>query len=117
MPQVYQEQLDGNKVVSPVQFTHLNEGLVKSRAIAKGEVIRWKGANNDEVEGILHYPLKYEAGKKNPLITAIHRGPTGTPIGFWDNHRAYPPPFPPHPTALRPPGKLHPPRHPGIKCA
>jgi dipeptidyl aminopeptidase/acylaminoacyl peptidase len=90
MPQLYRAQLDGNKLVSPVQLTHLNDGLAKSRAFAKGEVIRWKGANNDEVEGILHYPAKYEAGKKYPLITPIHGGPTGADMDFWDNNWAYP---------------------------
>jgi dipeptidyl aminopeptidase/acylaminoacyl peptidase/formylglycine-generating enzyme required for sulfatase activity len=90
MPQLYHARLDGNKLVSPVQFTHMNEGLIKSRAIAKAEVIRWKGANSDEVEGILHYPVNYEAGKKYPLITAIHGGPTGADMDFWDNNWAYP---------------------------
>ena len=90
MPQLYRAQFDGNKLVSPMQLTHLNDGLVKSRVIAKAEVIRWKGANNDEVEGILHYPAKYEAGKKYPLITAIHGGPSGSDKDFWDNNWAYP---------------------------
>jgi len=90
MPQLYRAQLDGSKLLAPVQVTHLNDGLVKSRAIAKAEVIRWKGANNDEVEGILHYPAKYEAGKKYPLITAIHGGPAGSDKDFWDNNWAYP---------------------------
>jgi len=90
MPQLYRAQLDGNKLVSQVQLTHLNDGLVKSRAIAKAEVIRWKGANKDEVEGILHYPVKYEAGKKYPLITAIHGGPAGSDKDFWENNWAYP---------------------------
>ncbi len=90
MPQLYRAQLDGDKLVSAVQLTHLNDGLVKSRAIAKAEVIRWKGSNNDEVEGILHYPVKYEAGKKYPLITAIHGGPAGADMDFWDNNWAYP---------------------------
>jgi len=90
MPQLYHARLDGDKLVSQVQLTHLNESLVKSRAIAKAEVIRWKGANNDEVEGILHYPAKYEAGKKYPLITAIHGGPAGSDKDFWDNNWAYP---------------------------
>jgi dipeptidyl aminopeptidase/acylaminoacyl peptidase/formylglycine-generating enzyme required for sulfatase activity len=90
MPQLYRAQLDGNKLVSALQLTHLNDGLVKSHAIAKAEVVRWKGANNDEVEGILHYPAKYEAGKKYPLITAIHGGPAGSDKDFWDNNWAYP---------------------------
>src|SRR5260221_1943840 len=90
MPQLYRAQLDGSKLVSPVQLTHLNDGLMKSRTIPKAEVVRWKGANNDDVEGILHYPAKYEAGKKYPLITAIHGGPAGSDKDFWDNNWAYP---------------------------
>jgi dipeptidyl aminopeptidase/acylaminoacyl peptidase/formylglycine-generating enzyme required for sulfatase activity len=90
MPQLYRAQLDGNKLISAAQLTHLNDSLIKSRAIVKAEVIRWKGANNDEVEGILHYPAKYEAGKKYPLITAIHGGPAGSDKDFWDNNWAYP---------------------------
>ncbi len=90
MPQLYKAQLDGNKLSSAVQLTHLNDSLIKSRTMAKAEVIRWKGANNDEVEGILHYPAKYEAGKKYPLITAIHGGPAGSDKDFWDNNWAYP---------------------------
>jgi len=90
MPQLYKAQLDGNKLSSAAQLTHVNDGLIKSRAMAKAEVIRWKGANNDEVEGILHYPAKYEAGKKYPLITAIHGGPAGSDKDFWDNNWAYP---------------------------
>jgi dipeptidyl aminopeptidase/acylaminoacyl peptidase/formylglycine-generating enzyme required for sulfatase activity len=90
MPQLYRAQLDGNKLISPVQLTHMNDGLIKSRAVAKAEVIRWKGANRDEVEGILHYPAKYESGKKYPLITAIHGGPAGADKDFWSENWAYP---------------------------
>jgi dipeptidyl aminopeptidase/acylaminoacyl peptidase/formylglycine-generating enzyme required for sulfatase activity len=90
MPQLYNARLDENKLIPQLQLTHLNENLVKSRAVAKAEVVRWKGANNDEVEGILHYPTKYEAGKKYPLITAIHGGPAGADMDFWDNNWAYP---------------------------
>jgi dipeptidyl aminopeptidase/acylaminoacyl peptidase len=90
MPQMYKAQLDRNELVSPVQLTHLNDGLIKSRVMAKAEVIHWKGANNDEVEGILHYPATYEAGKKYPLITEIHGGPAGADKDFWDNNWAYP---------------------------
>ncbi len=90
MPQLYAAQLDGAKLVSPAQVTHLNDGLVKSHAIAKSEVIRWKGSNGDDVEGILHYPTNYEGGKKYPVITAIHGGPSGSDKDFWDNNWAYP---------------------------
>jgi len=90
LPQVYRAKLDGTKIVSPVQVTKLNEGLSKHRAFAKSEVIRWKGSNEEEVEGILYYPTNYEAGKKYPLITAIHGGPAGHDADAWADSWAYP---------------------------
>jgi dipeptidyl aminopeptidase/acylaminoacyl peptidase len=90
MPQIYRAQLDGTKIVSPVQITKLNEALVNGRAFAKTEVIRWKGSLDEEVEGILYYPANYEAGKKYPVITMIHGGPTGWDSDAWDDNWAYP---------------------------
>lgn len=89
-PQIYRAQLDGTRIVSPVQVTKLNEGLMKNRTFAKTEVIRWKGANEEEVEGILYYPTNYEVGKKYPLITAIHGGPAGHDADAWEDSWAYP---------------------------
>jgi len=90
LPQIYRAQLEGTKIVSPVQLTKLNEGLVKNRTFAKTQVIRWKGSNGEEVEGILYYPTNYEAGKKYPVITAIHGGPTGHDADLWEDNWAYP---------------------------
>ena len=90
LPQIYRAQLDGTKIVSPVQITKLNEKLVTGRIFAKTEVIRWKGSQDEEVEGILYYPTNYEAGKKYPVITAIHGGPTGWDSDAWDDNWAYP---------------------------
>ncbi len=90
LPQIYRAQLDGAKIISPVQITKLNEGLVSGRAFAKTEVIRWKGSLDEEVEGILYYPTNYEAGKKYPVITMIHGGPTGWDSDAWDDNWAYP---------------------------
>ena len=90
LPQIYRAQLDGTKIVSPVQIAKLNEGLVKNRTFAKSEVIRWKGANDEEVEGLLYYPNNYETSKKYPLITAIHGGPTGHDSDSWQDNWAYP---------------------------
>jgi dipeptidyl aminopeptidase/acylaminoacyl peptidase len=89
-PQIYRAQLDGTKLVSPVLLTKLNETLIKNRVFAKTEVIRWKGSNDEEVEGILYYPANYEPGKKYPLITAIHGGPSGHDADTWADSWAYP---------------------------
>jgi dipeptidyl aminopeptidase/acylaminoacyl peptidase len=93
MPQLYRAQLDGAKLSSPVQLTKLNDTLVKSREFAKTEVIHWTGSNNEQVEGILYYPDNYEAGKKYPLITAIHGGPAGSDKDLWNSSWAYPVPL------------------------
>ncbi len=90
MPQLYTAQLDANKLVSPRQITKLNESLLTSRTFAKAEVIRWKGSNSEDVEGILYYPANYEPGKKYPLITAIHGGPMGANKDLWENSWASP---------------------------
>jgi dipeptidyl aminopeptidase/acylaminoacyl peptidase len=90
LPQLYRAQVEDGKLTSPVQLTKLNEGLVNGRAYAKTEVIRWKGANDETVEGILYYPTTYEEGKKYPLITAIHGGPLGADHDLWDESWAYP---------------------------
>jgi dipeptidyl aminopeptidase/acylaminoacyl peptidase len=90
MPQLYGAKLDGNQIGAPVQLTRLNERLSKSRAFAKSEVIRWKGSNGEEVEGLLRYPTNYAPGKKYPVITAIHGGPAGADLDAWSDRWAYP---------------------------
>ena len=90
LSQLYRAQLDGDKISSPVQLAKLNQGLVNGRSYAKSEVIHWIGSNNEEVEGILYYPANYEAGKKYPVITAIHGGPAGADKDLWGESWAYP---------------------------
>jgi dipeptidyl aminopeptidase/acylaminoacyl peptidase len=86
--QWFRAQLDGAKITSPVELTDLNPAY-KSRTIAKTEVLHWKGANDDEVEGILYYPHNYEPGKKYPLVVATHGGPAGADHDAWDENWAY----------------------------
>jgi dipeptidyl aminopeptidase/acylaminoacyl peptidase/formylglycine-generating enzyme required for sulfatase activity len=90
MPQLFRAQRNGNQIASSVQLTKLNENLGKSRRFSKSEVIRWKGSNGEEVEGILRYPADYERGKKYPVITAVHGGPAGADMDAWRDSWAYP---------------------------
>jgi len=90
MPQLFAAQLDGNALAASKQLTKLNESLTKSRVFAKSEVIRWKGANGEEVEGLLRYPADYDPSKKYPVITAIHGGPTSEDLDAWSDRWAYP---------------------------
>lgn len=90
MPQWYRATLDGARITSPVPITTLNSSLASARTFAKTEVIRWKGAQDEEVEGILYYPAHYQAGKKYPLVLNIHGGPTGVDMDAWGDSWAYP---------------------------
>jgi dipeptidyl aminopeptidase/acylaminoacyl peptidase len=87
--QWYRGRLEGASIESAVQFTDLNEGF-KKKPIAKSELVRWKGALDETVEGILYYPDTYEAGKKYPLVVMIHGGPAGADFDEWDESWAYP---------------------------
>jgi dipeptidyl aminopeptidase/acylaminoacyl peptidase len=90
MPQLFHAQLNGSQIGSSAQFSKLNENLIKSRIFSKSEVLRWKGSNGDEVEGILRYPANYDPSKKYPVITAVHGGPAGADLDAWRDSWAYP---------------------------
>jgi dipeptidyl aminopeptidase/acylaminoacyl peptidase len=49
------------------------------------EVFKWKSQDGAEIEGVLHKPADFQAGRRYPLLVAIHGGPTGvsrpTPYG------------------------------------
>jgi len=66
--------LDQAKIESPVQLTSLNPGFEKKQT-ARCEVVHWKGALDETVEGLLYYPFDYKPGKKYPLVVDIHGGP------------------------------------------
>ncbi len=88
-PQIKVGKIDGNKIICQKEFIKLNKHL-KKKHIARSEVINWKGAKNDKVDGILYYPHKYEKGKKYPLMCVIHGGPAGADINRfserWSNY-------------------------------
>ncbi|MGH9805453.1 MAG: prolyl oligopeptidase family serine peptidase, partial [Candidatus Acidiferrales bacterium] len=87
--QWYRAALTGTQVSGATQLTELNPGY-KDKPLYKTEVVRWKGARDEEVEGILYYPLNYEEAKRYPLILAIHGGPAGADFDAWDQSYAYP---------------------------
>ena len=41
------------------------------------EVIAWKSQDGSAVEGVLHKPADFQAGRQYPLLIVIHGGPTG----------------------------------------
>jgi dipeptidyl aminopeptidase/acylaminoacyl peptidase len=46
-------------------------------SVAETEVIRWKGADDWDIEGILMKPIGYQPGRRWPVIVEAHGGPHG----------------------------------------
>jgi len=61
---------------SPARVSRANADLAKL-PLGKTEVVQWKSKDGQNVEGLLTYPVGYQAGKKYPLILNIHGGPAG----------------------------------------
>jgi dipeptidyl aminopeptidase/acylaminoacyl peptidase len=61
---------------NPVQITTVNADF-KMPAIGRTEVITWKSKDGRQIEGLLTYPVGYQAGQKVPLILNVHGGPAG----------------------------------------
>ena len=60
---------------APVQITHVFDGLAREFTLGRQEAIQWKGADGVAVEGLLTYPVNYQAGRKYPLAVLTHGGP------------------------------------------
>jgi dipeptidyl aminopeptidase/acylaminoacyl peptidase len=61
---------------APVQVSRANVDL-PNIPVGKTEVIRWKSTDGMEIEGLLTYPVGYQAGKRVPLLLNVHGGPAG----------------------------------------
>jgi dipeptidyl aminopeptidase/acylaminoacyl peptidase len=61
---------------APVQVSRVNADLPKL-PLGKVEVVRWKGKDGLEIEGLLTYPVGHRPGKRCPLLLVIHGGPAG----------------------------------------
>lgn len=61
---------------TPVQISRVNADL-KLPPVTRTEVITWKSKDGRSIEGLLTYPVGYQAGQRVPLILNIHGGPAG----------------------------------------
>jgi len=77
-PEIYLYNL---KTGSTRQLTRLNSPINKL-ALSTAEIIRWKSADDQEIEGLLLKPRSYQPGARVPMITIPHGGP------FWRNRLA-----------------------------
>ncbi len=69
----------------PVRITDANPGFHDKFQLAEMELRQWRSHKDYEIEGLLHYPVGYEAGTPVPLMLNIHGGPAGA---FTNSFRA-----------------------------
>lgn len=82
-PQGYVARVEQARVVEPRRLTDLNPSFA-DRPTGQVEVVRWTGAEGDEVEGLLRYPLGWSGDDSPaPLVVQIHGGPAGTDRDSW----------------------------------
>ena len=72
-PEAYISSVDN---FAPLKITSINADNA-NKPLPKTEIIKWKGADGKEIEGLLTYPIDYKPGTKVPLILNIHGGPAG----------------------------------------
>ncbi len=81
--------LPGDGSSDPVQITHVYDYLDEQFELPRQEGVQWKGDDGAEVEGLLYYPLDYEAGQRYPLVVQTHGGPASSDkfgFGRWSNY-------------------------------
>lgn len=79
----------GSLSKSPKRLFKVNPQIDRWK-LPKIGLVQWKGANGDEVEGILELPPDYDGETPLPLIVAIHGGPTASTkfcFRYWIYHR------------------------------
>ncbi|MEK6286527.1 MAG: prolyl oligopeptidase family serine peptidase [Acidobacteriota bacterium] len=63
-------------IAEPTKLTDHNP-QVRELTLGASEVVRWKGKDGMEIEGIVIYPAGYQQGKRYPTVALIHGGPAG----------------------------------------
>lgn len=73
-------------ISKPLQITDHNP-QVGELSLGDSEIIRWKSKDGMEIEGLVIYPVGYQAGKRYPTVALIHGGPAGAwTQGFPNSH-------------------------------
>jgi len=80
--QAFVAQIEGNRLTKERQLTDLNPKFA-DKDKGRTEMVQWKGARGDKVDGILLYPLDWQQGARYPLILDIHGGPTSRDRDRW----------------------------------
>ena len=72
-------------IVIPQAVTHINDALLSQIDMQPLESFTFKGANDEEVQGFMVKPPRFDPNKKYPLKFLLHGGPQGA----WGNEWTY----------------------------
>ena len=59
----------------PIRVSGIYDYLERNFSLPRQETIHWKGPDGVTIEGILHYPIDYQPGRRYPLVVQVHGGP------------------------------------------
>lgn len=71
LPDVYRA---GIEPFEPRTLTRMTD-QVADWEVGTREVVRWSGPGGVPIEGVLHKPTDYDAGRRYPLLIIVHGGP------------------------------------------
>ena len=60
---------------TPTRVTGAFDAFERDFRLPREEKVEWKSADGTTIEGLLIYPLDYDAGKRYPLVVQMHGGP------------------------------------------
>jgi dipeptidyl aminopeptidase/acylaminoacyl peptidase len=72
-----------------VKVSSVFDHMVRDFRVPRQERVEWKGADGVAVDGLLFYPLDYQAGQRYPLVVQTHGGPQASDkfgFGRWSNY-------------------------------
>lgn len=78
-----------NGVLPPRRITDSNPWLADV-SLGKQEPVTYSARDGLEVEGVLIYPVDYQAGTRYPLVEIIHGGPESHVDNGWNTYAARP---------------------------
>ncbi|MFO0843709.1 MAG: prolyl oligopeptidase family serine peptidase [Gemmataceae bacterium] len=84
----YHARYEAGRLRKPRAIANVEDRWAKKR-IARTEVVRWKGARDEEVEGVLYYPHGWSPGQPTPLVVQIHGGPAAADLDSWEENWSY----------------------------
>ncbi len=80
----------GSKSDGTVERVTFHNEFLNERSLGRQVTIRWNGADDKHMEGVLIYPVGYTEGIRYPLTILPHGGPEGTSLDGWNTRALYP---------------------------